>query len=218
VEPVPEAFAPNYTAGRYNPGPFGTAGAYWVNTYALNTRALYNLPALTAHEAAPGHHLQGALARELTGLPRFQLNFYPHAFGEGWGLYSERLAGEMGIYHTPYERFGQLTYEMWRAVRLVVDTGLHSMHWTRQQAIDFFLANAAKTEQDIIVEVDRYIAWPGQALGYKLGQMKIQELRAASAKQRGERFDLRGFHDVVLSEGAVPLDVLESRVKAWAAR
>ena len=140
------------------------------------------------------------------------------AYVEGWALYAESLGEEMGFYKDPYSKFGQLTYEMWRAVRLVVDTGLHSMHWTRQQAIDFFLANAAKTEQDIIVEVDRYIAWPGQALGYKLGQMKIQELRAAAAKQQGERFDLRRFHDAVLSEGAVPLDVLESRLKAWAVR
>ena len=156
--------------------------------------------------------------RSCEGIPEFRKNTSYTAYAEGWGLYAESLGSEMGFYKDPYSRFGQLTYEMWRAVRLVVDTGLHAMNWTRQQAIDFFMANAAKTEQDIIVEVDRYIAWPGQALGYKLGQMRIQELRASSAKQMGDRFDLRKFHDVVLGEGAVPLDVLESRVKAWAAR
>jgi len=218
VEPVPEAFAPNYTAGRYNPGPLGAAGTYWVNTYALNTRSLYNLPALTAHEAAPGHHIQGALARELQGLPRFRLNFYPHAFGEGWGLYSERLAGEMGIYHTPYERFGQLTYEMWRACRLVVDTGMHSMGWSRQRALDYLAANTALSTHEIRTEVDRYIGWPGQALAYKIGELKIMELRQRAQTALGDRFDIRAYHDAVLANGGVTLPVLEQEVDAYIAR
>jgi uncharacterized protein (DUF885 family) len=217
VEPVPAAFAPNYTAGRYNPGPFGAAGTYWVNTYALNTRSLYNLPALTAHEAAPGHHIQGALARELTGLPRFRLNFYPHSFGEGWGLYSERLAGEMGIYHTPYERFGQLTYEMWRACRLVVDTGMHSMGWSRQRALDYLAANTALSTHEIRTEVDRYIGWPGQALAYKIGELKIVELRQRAQSQLGDRFDIRAYHDAVLANGGVTLPVLEQEIDAYIA-
>ena len=215
VEPVPAAFAPNYTAGRYNPGPFGAAGTYWVNTYALNTRSLYNLPALTAHEAAPGHHIQGAIARELTDLPRFRLNFYPHAFGEGWGLYSERLAGEMGIYHTPYERFGQLTYEMWRACRLVVDTGMHSMGWSRQRALDYLAANTALSTHEIRTEVDRYIGWPGQALAYKIGELKIVELRQRAQSQLGEDFDIRDYHDAVLANGGVTLPVLEQEIDAY---
>jgi uncharacterized protein (DUF885 family) len=217
IEPVPEAFAPNYTAGRYNPGPLGAAGAYWVNTYALNTRSLYNLPALTAHEAAPGHHTQGALARELTGLPRFRLNFYPHAFGEGWGLYSERLAGEMGIYHTPYERFGQLTYEMWRACRLVVDTGMHSMGWSRQRALDYLSENTALSTHEIRTEIDRYIGWPGQALAYKIGELKIIELRQRAQAALGDRFDIRAFHDAVLANGGVTLPVLEQEIDAYIA-
>lgn len=217
IRPVPEAFAPNYTAGRYNPGPLGAAGEYWVNTYALNTRALYNLPALTAHEAAPGHHTQGALARELEGLPRFRLNFYPHAFGEGWGLYSERLAGEMGIYHTPYERFGQLTYEMWRACRLVVDTGMHAMGWSRQRALDYLGANTALSTHEVRTEIDRYIAWPGQALAYKIGELKIIELRQRAQAALGERFDIRAFHDAVLANGGVTLPVLEQQIDAYIA-
>ncbi len=218
IEPVPAAFAPNYTAGRYNPGPLGGAGTYWVNTYALNTRSLYNLPALTAHEAAPGHHIQGALARELTGLPRFRLNFYPHSFGEGWGLYSERLVGEMGIYHTPYERFGQLTYEMWRACRLVVDTGMHSMGWSRQRALDYLAENTALSTHEIRTEVDRYIGWPGQALAYKIGELKIVELRQRAQTALGDRFDIRAFHDAVLANGGVTLPVLEQEIDAYIAR
>jgi uncharacterized protein (DUF885 family) len=219
VKVVPEAAAPSQTTAYYEPGAFkaGRPGYMFANTYKLEMRPKWEMEALTLHEAVPGHHLQISLAQELEGIPEFRKNTSYTAYVEGWGLYAESLGEEMGFYKDPYSKFGQLTYEMWRAVRLVVDTGLHSMNWTRQQAIDFFMANAAKTEQDIVVEVDRYIAWPGQALGYKLGQMKIQELRAASAKQMGERFELRKFHDVVLGEGAVPLDVLESRVKAWGA-
>jgi uncharacterized protein (DUF885 family) len=220
VKVVPEAAAPSQTTAYYEPGAFniGRPGYMFANTYKLEMRPKWEMEALTLHEAVPGHHLQISLAQELEGIPEFRKNTSYTAYVEGWGLYAESLGEEMGFYKDPYSKFGQLTYEMWRAVRLVVDTGLHSMNWTRQQAIDFFAANAAKTEQDIIVEVDRYIAWPGQALGYKLGQMKIQELRAAGAKQMGDRFDLRKFHDVVLGEGAVPLDVLESRVKTWAGR
>jgi uncharacterized protein (DUF885 family) len=220
VRIVPEASAPSQTTAYYEPGAFriGRPGYMFANTYKLEMRPKWEMEALTLHEAVPGHHLQISLAQELEAIPEFRKNTSYTAYVEGWGLYAESLGIEMGFYKDPHSKFGQLTYEMWRAVRLVVDTGLHSMNWTRQQAIDFFTANAAKTEQDIVVEVDRYIAWPGQALGYKLGQMKIQELRASSAKQMGDRFDLRKFHDVVLGEGAVPLDVLESRVKAWAAR
>jgi uncharacterized protein (DUF885 family) len=220
VRVVPEAAAPSQTTAYYEPGAFkvGRPGYMFANTYKLEMRPKWEMEALTLHEAVPGHHLQISLAQELEGIPEFRKNSSYTSYVEGWGLYAESLGEEMGFYKDPYSKFGQLTYEMWRAVRLVVDTGLHSLNWTRQQAIEFFMANAAKTEQDIIVEVDRYIAWPGQALGYKLGQMKIRELRAMAAKQMGERFDLRRFHDVVLGEGAVPLDVLESRVKAWVAR
>jgi uncharacterized protein (DUF885 family) len=215
VEPVPAAIAPNYTAGRYNPGPRGAAGTYWVNTYALNTRSLYNLPALTAHEAAPGHHLQGAIARELQGLPEFRLNFYPHAFGEGWGLYSERIGEEMGIYHTPYERFGRLTYEMWRACRLVVDTGMHSMGWSRQRALDYLESNTALSTHEVRTEIDRYIGWPGQALAYKMGELKIVELRRRAETALGDRFDIRAYHDAVLANGGVTLPVLERQIDEY---
>jgi uncharacterized protein (DUF885 family) len=217
VRPVPAEIAPNYTGGRYNGGPLGAAGEYWVNTYALNTRPLYVLPSLTAHEAAPGHHTQIALARELTDLPRFRQSFYPHAFGEGWGLYSERLAGEMGIYHTPYQRFGRLTYEMWRACRLVVDTGMHSKGWSRQRALDYLSANTALSTHEIRTEVDRYIAWPGQALAYKMGELKIVELREHAQRELGARFDVRAFHDAVLENGGVTLPVLEHRIEAYIA-
>jgi uncharacterized protein (DUF885 family) len=218
VKPVPAALAPNYTGGRYNPGAFGGAGEYWVNTYALDKRPLYVLPALTLHEAIPGHHLQGALARELEGVPRFRLNFYPHAFGEGWGLYSEKLGEELGVYHTPYQRFGRLTYEMWRACRLVVDTGMHWKGWSRQQALDYLAANTALSTHEIRTEVDRYIAWPGQALAYKTGEMKIVELRRRAEESLGPRFDIRTFHDALLENGGVTLPVLEGRVDELIAR
>lgn len=217
VQPVPAAIAPNYTGGRYSGGRSDQAGEYWVNTYALNTRPLYVLPSLTAHEAAPGHHTQISLARELEGLPAFRGTFYPHAFGEGWGLYSERLAEEMGIYHTPYQRFGRLTYEMWRACRLVVDTGMHSMGWSRQRALDYLASNTALSTHEVRTEIDRYIGWPGQALAYKVGELKIVELRQRAETALGDRFDIRAFHDVVLGNGGVTLPVLEQQVAEYIA-
>ena len=218
VRPVPAVLAPNYTAGRYSGGPTGGAGEYWVNTTSLDKRPLYALPSLTLHESVPGHHLQGALAREMENVPLFRLNFYPHAFGEGWGLYSEWLGQEMGVYRTPYERFGRLTYEMWRACRLVVDTGMHSKGWTRDQALEFMAANTALSTLEIRTETDRYISWPGQALAYKMGELKIRELRTRAEKTLGEKFDIRAFHDTVLGNGGVTLAVLEQQVDAWIAR
>ncbi len=218
VKPVPAALAPNYTGGRYNPGPLGAAGEFWVNTYALQNRPLYVLPSLALHEAAPGHHTQGSLSRELENVPVFRRNFYPHAFGEGWGLYSEYLGVEMGVYHTPYERFGRLTYEMWRACRLVVDTGMHAFGWTRQQALDFMTENTALSEHEIRTEVDRYIAWPGQALAYKTGELKIKALRRRAEEALGPKFDVRAFHDAVLGQGGVTLPVLEKQVDAYIER
>lgn len=217
VQPVPAAIAPNYTAGRYSGGRSDQAGEYWVNTYALNTRPLYVLPSLTAHEAAPGHHTQISIARELEGLPAFRGTFYPHAFGEGWGLYSERLGEEMGIYHTPYQRFGRLTYEMWRACRLVVDTGMHSMGWSRQRALDYLAANIALSTHEIRTEIDRYIGWPGQALAYKMGELKIVELRQRAEAALGDRFGIRAFHDAVLANGGVTLPVLERQIDEYIA-
>ena len=217
VRRVPDAAAPSQTTAYYEPGALaaGRPGNMYANTYKLDARPRWEMEALTLHEAVPGHHLQIALAQEMTGLPEFRKNSSYTAFVEGWALYAESLGEEMGFYEDPYSKFGQLTYEMWRAVRLVVDTGLHSMGWTRQQAIDFFAANAAKTLQDITVEVDRYIVWPGQALGYKMGQLKIRELRAGAEHRLGARFDLRAFHDLVLGQGAVPLDVLERLVASF---
>jgi uncharacterized protein (DUF885 family) len=193
VSPVPDHLAPKYTAGRYIPAaPGGTeAGSYWVNTYLLQSRTLYTLEALTLHEAVPGHHLQVALAQELEGLPEFRRHGYLSAFGEGWGLYSERLGLEAGFFTDPYSDFGRLTYEMWRACRLVVDTGMHSKGWTRQQALDFMAANTALSLHEVRTETDRYISWPGQALAYKLGELKIRELRSRAEKALGSRFDLR---------------------------
>jgi len=217
VAPVPEGIARNYTAGRYNGGPIGAAGEYWVNTYALETRPLYVLPSLTAHEAAPGHHTQIALARELTDLPEFRRSFYPHAFGEGWGLYAERLGEEISIYNTPYQRFGRLTYEMWRACRLVVDTGMHSMGWSRQRALDYLANNTALSTHEVRTEIDRYIGWPGQALAYKMGELRIVELRQRAERTLGEDFDIRAFHDAVLANGGVTLPVLERQIDEYIA-
>ena len=215
VRAVPSALAPNYTAGRYNGGAPGAAGEYWVNTYALNTRALYMLPALTLHEAVPGHHLQTAIARELVDVPKFRLNFYPHAFGEGWGLYAEKLGIEIGLYKTPYENFGRLSYEMWRACRLVVDTGIHSGAMTRAEAREYLSSNTSLSEHEIATEIDRYIAWPGQALAYKMGELKILALRQRAQAALGINFDIRAFHDAVLANGGVTLPVLEAQIEAY---
>lgn len=217
VEPVPVHLAPKYTAGRYIEAPPGSteSGKYWVNVYDLPSRTLYTLEALTLHEAVPGHHLQVALARELNDLPDFRRNTYISAFGEGWGLYSERLGLEAGFYTDPYSDFGRLTYEMWRACRLVVDTGLHTKGWTRQQAMDYMAARTALSLHEIRTETDRYISWPGQALAYKLGELTIRRLRAEAEEALGSRFDIREFHDAVLRNGSVPLPVLEAEVRAW---
>jgi uncharacterized protein (DUF885 family) len=217
VEPVPADIAPKYTSGRYVGAPAGSTqpGIYWVNTYMLESRPLYNLEALTLHEAVPGHHLQIALSRELTDLPNFRRYSYISAFGEGWGLYSEWLGKEMGFYTDPYSDFGRLGYEMWRACRLVVDTGIHSMGWTRQQAIDYMATRTSLPLHEVETEIDRYISWPGQALAYKLGELKIKELRKKAETKLGTKFDVREFHDQVLGAGAVPLDVLETNITRW---
>ncbi len=217
VESVPDHIAPKYTAGRYvGPSEGSTEpGYYWVNTYALESRPLYNLEALTFHEAAPGHHLQNAIARELKDLPNFRRFSYLSAFGEGWGLYCEWLGLEAGFYTDPYSNFGRLTYEMWRACRLVVDTGMHAMGWTRDRAMDFLASNTALPLYEVRTETDRYISWPGQALAYKMGELKIKELRRHAEDVLAQDFDVREFHDVVLGNGSVPLDVLEEQVKSW---
>jgi uncharacterized protein (DUF885 family) len=219
VEPVPMEIAANYTGGRYVSSPPGGSrgGQYWVNTYALHTRPLYQLTALSLHEGVPGHHFQGALAYEVENAPAFRTQFYPHAFGEGWGLYSEKLGVEMGIYDTPYDHFGRLSYEMWRACRLVVDTGLHAMGWTRRQAVDYLASNTALSLHSIGTEVDRYIAWPAQALAYKMGELTIWDLRAKSERELGEAFDIREFHDAVLTKGGLPLQILRSQIDAYIA-
>jgi uncharacterized protein (DUF885 family) len=219
VAPVPEEIAPFYTAGRYVGAPPDAlrGGYYWVNTYALESRPLYAIPALTLHEGAPGHHTQGALAREQDDLPPFRRFDYISAYGEGWGLYSEKLGLEMDIYETPYEHFGRLTYEMWRACRLVIDTGIHAMGWTREQALDYLASNTALSIHEVTTEVDRYISWPGQALSYKLGEYTILNLRRKSEESLGAAFDVRAFHDFILGLGSVPLDVLTEEVDLWIA-
>jgi uncharacterized protein (DUF885 family) len=217
VEPVPADIAPTYTTGRYVGGSLknGQAGKYWVNTYKLESRPLYVLPALTLHESVPGHHLQITLAQEQENVPEFRKYNYLSVYGEGWALYCEYLGEEMGMYVTPYERFGKLTYEMWRACRLVVDTGIHALGWTRQQAVDFLASNTALSLHEVNTEIDRYIGWPGQALSYKMGELKIRELRVKAEKALGSQFDLREFHDLILSQGAVPLYVLADMVQRF---
>lgn len=216
VAPVPADIAPTYTAGRYaGSGDPSRPSNYWVNTSLLNQRPMWALPALTLHEAVPGHHLQISLAGEQAEQPAFRRNAYISAFGEGWALYAEHLGVEMAYYETPYHHFGRLVYEMWRAARLVVDTGMHAKGWTREQAQQFMRENTALSEHEITTEIDRYISWPGQALAYKLGEIKIRELRETATRELGEKFDLRAFHDRVLSLGSVPLSVLEEQVHLW---
>ena len=211
IVPVPDDIAPFWTAGR------GGADTYWVNTYDLPSRPLYNLPALTLHESAPGHALQGSLAKEQDAQPAFRRENYISAYGEGWGLYSERLGVDMGIYETPYEDFGRLTYAMWRACRLVIDTGVHHKGWTRDQALAYLRERTALSEHEVTTEVDRYISWPAQALSYKLGELAITGLREEAEQALGPKFDPKAFHDVVLAQGSVPLPVLEQEVRAWLA-
>jgi len=218
VAPVPDAIAPKYTGGRY----VGTSknstdpGYYWVNTYDLNSRTLYTIPALTVHEAVPGHHLQSALNNELgDSIPRFRRNLYLSAYGEGWGLYTEFLADEMGIYTTPYEQFGKFTYEMWRACRLVIDTGIHSKGWSRDQAVEYMSNNTALSLHEVNTEIDRYISWPGQALSYKIGELKIRELRNKAKLELKEKFDIREFHERILEYGTVTLSTLERRINKY---
>jgi uncharacterized protein (DUF885 family) len=214
---VPDAIAPKYTGGRYSgPSSDTQPGFYLVNTYKLDSRPLYTLPSLTAHEAVPGHHLQGSLNRELgDSIPQFRKNTYLSAYGEGWALYTEFLGNELGIYTTPYEEFGKYTYEMWRACRLVVDTGIHSKGWTREQVVNYMLENTALSEHEVNTETDRYIAWPGQAISYKMGEIKIRELRAKAEKELGTKFDIRDFHEIILEQGTVTLPILEKRINAY---
>ncbi len=211
VAPVPGYLAPSYTTGRYSGASIHgkRAGEYWVNTYNLTARTLYTLEALTLHEAVPGHHLQICLTQELDSLPEFRRNLYINAFGEGWGLYSEYLGHEMGFYQDPYSLFGRLTYEMWRACRLVIDVGVHSKNWTREQAVSYLADNTALSLHEVNTEINRYISWPGQALAYKIGEIKIKEMRKKVEDALKENFDVRAFHDMVLSRGSVTLSLLE---------
>lgn len=219
VEPVPAHLAPTYTAGRYSGAAIDSkrAGFYWVNTYDLKSRPFYALEALTLHEAMPGHHLQISLTKELTRLPEFRRNLYVNAFGEGWGLYCEYLGTEMGFYKDPYSRFGKLTYEMWRACRLVLDVALHTKGWTREQAVTYLSENTALSLHEVNTEVNRYISWPGQALAYKMGELKIKELRKRAEDRLKDKFDIREFHDLVLSQGTVTLKILEAMVDKFIA-
>lgn len=219
VEPVPAHLAPTYTAGRYSGAPINSkrAGHYWVNTYDLKSRPLYALESLTLHEAVPGHHLQIALTQELNDLPRFRRNLYVNAFGEGWGLYCEFLGTEMGFYKDPYSHFGRLTYEMWRACRLVLDVALHTKGWTREQGVKYLADNTALSLHEVNTEINRYISWPGQALAYKMGELKIKELRKKAEDQLGEKFDIREFHDLILSQGTVTLAIMEQMVERYIA-
>jgi uncharacterized protein (DUF885 family) len=216
---VPDAIAPKYTGGRYSgPSSETQPGYYLVNTYKLKSRPLYTLPSLTAHEAVPGHHLQGSLNKELgDSIPQFRKNMYLSAYGEGWALYTEFLGNELGIYTTPYEEFGKLTYEMWRACRLVVDTGIHAKGWSRERVLDYMLSNTALSEHEVGTETDRYIAWPGQAISYKIGEIKIRELRKKAEAELGSKFDIRQFHEIILEQGTVTLPILESRINNYIA-
>ena len=219
VEPVPAHLAPTYTAGRYSGAPISSrrSANYWVNTYALPSRPLYALESLTLHEAVPGHHLQIALTQELDSLPQFRRNLYVNAFGEGWGLYAEWLGNEMGFYKDPYSYFGRLTYDMWRACRLVIDVGLHAKGWTREEAVDYLSKNTALSLHEVNTEINRYISWPGQALAYKMGELKIKELRKKAEDKLGEKFDIREFHDLILSQGTVTMEILEWMVEGFIA-
>jgi uncharacterized protein (DUF885 family) len=219
VREAPREIEDQYTTGRYNQGSManGIPGTYIVNTGKLDQRPLYELPALTLHEGVPGHHLQISIAQELGDQPWFRRNTYINAFGEGWGLYSEFLGIEMGFYRDPYEYFGKLSYEMWRACRLVADTGIHWKGWTIEQARACFTDNSALATHNIETELQRYIAWPGQALAYKVGELKIKELRARARQALGPRFDVRAFHDAVLLGGSMPLEMLEQRIDNWIA-
>jgi uncharacterized protein (DUF885 family) len=216
VEPVPKSIAPKYTTGRYiSPTKDNQPGYYWVNTYALDKRPLYALTALTLHEAVPGHHLQISLSREMQDLPEVRRYTYISAFGEGWGLYSEFLGKEVGMYNDPYDEFGRLSYEMWRACRLVVDTGMHIKGWSRQKAIDYMLENTALSEHNVTTEIDRYISWPAQALSYKIGELTIKKLRTQAEQSLGDNFNLRAFHHALLEHGSVPLSVLEENIQGF---
>ncbi len=219
VVPVPDFLAPSYTSGRYSGASITStrSGSYWVNTYNLNSRTLYTLEALTLHEAVPGHHLQSALTQELTHLPKFRQNLYINAFGEGWGLYAEYLGTELGLYKDPYSRFGRLTYEMWRACRLVIDVGIHEKNWTKEQAVSYLADNTALSLHEVNTEINRYICWPGQALAYKMGEIKIKELRKRAETQLKDKFDIRVFHDLVLSQGTVTLSILDTMIDQYIA-
>lgn len=209
VQPVPAFLAPGYTGGRYSPARGNRAGEYWVNTYNLKSRPLYVLESLTLHEAVPGHHLQMALNAEMEGVPAFRRNLYLSAFGEGWALYCEYLGTEMGFFKDPYSRFGKLTYEMWRACRLVIDVGIHAKGWTQQQAVDYLADHTALSMHEVNTEIVRYISWPGQAVSYKIGELKIREIRKKMEDRLKDKFDIRAFHDLILSKGTVTLGILE---------